>query len=227
MLQDSASLSSNDEKLAALADAAWVLLATHDIDKIGLDMVADMAAIEHSLAGAVGGSVQRLVLAKMSALDQQSVMESFDDIEEAGAVSIREKITEGLLHRFETYAPYRAQINQLNRSARRHPELALRLIDGLEAVVRRVLVMAGDPAHGLKGMLRVKGVVAVFLTTANVWMKDDSPDLAATMKLLDQRMSKAEEWGVSFRLFDGKHGDHVDQAQNDDALAEQDGLDND
>ena len=35
MLQDSASPHSNDEKCAALADAAWALLATHDIDKIG------------------------------------------------------------------------------------------------------------------------------------------------------------------------------------------------
>ena len=50
MLQDSASPHSNDEKRAALADAAWALLAAHDIDKIGLDMVADMAGIEHGLA---------------------------------------------------------------------------------------------------------------------------------------------------------------------------------
>ena len=76
MLQDSASPHSNDNKCAALADAAWALLATHDIDKIGLDMVADMAGIEHGLAGALEGSVQRLVLAKMAALDHQSVMES-------------------------------------------------------------------------------------------------------------------------------------------------------
>ena len=163
----------------------------------------------------------------MAALDHQSVMESFDDIEDAGEVSIREKIIEGLLHRFETYAPYRAQIDQLNRSARRHPELALRLLDGLEAVVRRVLVMAGDPAQGLKGMLRIKGVVAVFLATARVWMKDDSPDLAATMKMLDQRMVKAEEWGVSLRLFGGKHGDHADQDHHDDASVGRYGVDND
>ena len=96
MSQDSASPHSNDEKRAALADAAWALLATHDIDKIGLDMVADMAGIEHGLAGALGGSVQRLVLAKMAALDHQSVLESFDDIEDAGEVSIRDKIIEGL-----------------------------------------------------------------------------------------------------------------------------------
>ena len=223
-MQDFAQPHSNDKKRTTLADAAWALLAIHDVDKIGLDMVADTAGIDHGLAGVLGGSVQRLVLGKMAALDHQSVMESFEDIEDAGEVSTREKIIEGLLHRFETYAPYRAQIDQLNRSARRHPELALRLLDGLEAVVRRILAMAGDPAYGLKGMLRVKGVVAVFLATARVWMKDESPDLAATMKMLDQRMVKAEEWGVSLRLFDGKH---ANQGYNDDASAVRYGVYND
>ena len=33
-------------------------------------------------------------------------------------------------------------------------------------------------------------------------MQDDSNDLAATMKILDQRMLQAEEWGISLRVFD-------------------------
>ena len=109
---------------------------------------------------------------------------------------------ESLLHWFETYAPYRLQIDQLNRSARRNPNLALHLIVDLEALIRRVLVMSGDPARGLRGMARVKGVAGVFLATARVWMKDDSNDLAVTMKMLDQRMTQAEEWGISLRIFD-------------------------
>ena len=63
--------------------------------------------------------------------------------------------------------------------------------------------MSGDPALGLKGMVRVKGVAGVFLATARIWMQDDSNDLAATMKMLDQRMLRAEEWGISLRVFDG------------------------
>jgi hypothetical protein len=58
-------------------------------------------------------------------------------------------------------------------------------------------------------------------------MKDDSPDLAATMKMLDQRMVKAEEWGISLRLFGGKRGDHADLDHHDDASAERYGVDND
>lgn len=202
MSQDNATLDSNHDKMVLLADAAWTLLAMHPVDQIDFDVVADMAGVDRGLAGALSGSVEFLVLAKMIKLDRQSLIETYHDIQDAGAVSIREKIIESLLHWFETYAPYRSQIDQLNRSARSHPDLALRLFVGLEALIRHILVMSGDPALGLKGMVRVKGVAGVFLATARVWMKDDSNDLAATMKILDQRMSQAEEWGISLRIFD-------------------------
>ena len=194
---------SNSDKMVALSDAAWMLLATHPIDQIDFDVVAEGAGVDRGLARALSGSVQCLILAKMTELDRQSLTETYSDIQDAGEISIREKIIESLLHWFETYAPYRLQIEQLNRSARRHPDLALLLFVSLEGLIRHVLVMSGDPAHGLKGVARVKGVAGVFLATARVWMKDDSNDLAATMKTLDQRMSQAEEWGISLRVFDG------------------------
>ncbi len=204
MSQDNTITGSDHDRMVLLGDAAWTLLAAHSIEEINFDAVADMAGVDRGLALSLSGSVQALVLAKMTELDRQSVKETHDDIQDAGAVSTREKIIESLLHWFETYAPYRLQIDQLKRSARSHPDLALRLFVGLEALIRHILVISGDPALGFKGMMRVKGVAGVFLSTARVWMKDDSNDLAATMKMLDQRMSKAEEWGISLRIFDGE-----------------------
>ncbi len=204
MSQESSMPASGNDQLNTLADAAWSLLASHHVSKIDLMMVANLAGVGYGLAVALGGSVQRLILAKMAMLDQQSLLESYGDIEEAGDISIREKIIEGLLHRFEVYAQYRSQITSLNQSARTHPELAMRLLDGLESVVRRILVMSGDPANGIRGMMRVKGVAGVWLVVARVWMKDESADLAATMKALDQLMHQAEEWGITLNVFDDK-----------------------
>ena len=203
MSRDNTVLDPNHSKLVLLGDAAWTLLATHPINEIEFDAVADMAGVDRGLAGALSGSVQCLVLAKMTELDRRSLTETYADIQDAGVVTIREKIIESLLHWFETYAPYRLQIEQLHRSARGHPDLALRLFIGLEALIRQIVVMSGDPALGFKGMVRVKGVAGVFLATTRAWIKDDSDDLAATMKVLDQRMSQAEEWGISLRVFDG------------------------
>ena len=44
-------------------------------------MRRDMAGVDRGLAGALAGSVQCLVLAKMTKLDRQSPMETYEDIQ--------------------------------------------------------------------------------------------------------------------------------------------------
>ena len=57
-------------------------------------------------------------------------------------------------------------------------------------------VIHGSPLWLIAGI-----AVVVVMVVARVWMKDDSPDLAPTMKELDRRLQQAEEWAVSLRLF--------------------------
>ena len=163
----------------------------------------------------------------MAALDNLAVLESFANIEDAGAVPIREKILEALMHRFEVYAPYRTQIQALNRDARGRPDLALALGLGLQYVTRRTLAMAGDQCDGWRGTMRVKGVAGVVMVVARVWMKDDSPDLAPTMKELDRRLQQAEEWALSLRLFRQSNRPAAQTAEQDNITAARYGGDND
>ena len=186
---------------ARLADDAWQQLGSRPFADLKLTEIAANAEVDAALALAVAGDPQDLVLGKMAALDDQAVLESFADIEDAGAVPIREKILEALMHRFEVYAPYRAQIQALNVAARRRPDLALALGLGLQSVTRRMLAMSGDHCDGWRGAARIKGVAGLVVVVLRVWMKDDSPDLAPTMKELDRRLQQAEEWAVSLRLF--------------------------
>jgi hypothetical protein len=186
---------------AILADEAWQQLGSRSLAELTVAEIAAHAEVRAGLAAAVAGDPQQLVLGKMAALDDQAVLESFANIEDAGAIPIREKILEATLHRFEVYAPYRAQIKALSRAARARPDLALALGWRLQSVTRRMLAMAGDDCNGWRGLIRVKGVVGVVMVVARVWMKDDSPDLAPTMKELDQRLQQAEEWAISLRLF--------------------------
>jgi hypothetical protein len=201
IMQDTAEAGQAQNIFNRLATAAWQQLGTQALADMSLAHIAMLADVEPRLAVAVAGDVQQLILGKMAELDDIAILESFADIEDAGDISIREKILEALMHRFEIYAPYRAQIDALNRAACRRPDLALGLGLGLQAVTRRILAMAGDPCDGWQGLARSKGVVAVVLIVARVWMKDDSADLAPTMKELDRRLQQAEEWGVSMRVF--------------------------
>ena len=212
---------------ATLADAAWQQLGSRPLAELMLADIAARADVDAALAVAIAGDPQQLALGKMVALDDQAVLESFADIEDAGALPVREKVLEALMHRFEVYAPYRAQILALNRAALGRPDLALALGLGLQSVTRRMLAMAGDHCDGWRGMMRVKGVIGVVMVVARVWMNDSSPDLAPTMKELDRRLQQAEEWAVSLRLFQQSNRRETQTAKQDDITARRYGVDND
>ena len=201
MIQSEIDAEQSKKILTKLADEAWQQLGQQPLAALTLTNIAQRVGVDMSLARAVAGDPQQLVLRKIAALDDQAVLDSFADIEDAGEISIREKILEALMHRFEVYAPYRAQIRVLSQAARRQPELGIVLGIGLQNVISRMLAMAGDSCEGWRGLMRIKGVVGVVMAVARVWMKDDSPDLAPTMNVLDRRLQQAEDWAINLRLF--------------------------
>ena len=156
-----------------LAAATWDALATSAPRDLHIDDLAAAAGVAPGAARAIAGSVTSLILHQLAHLDQLAAVESFADIEDAGDVTIREKIMEAITHRFEIYTPYKPQLAQLESAARRDPELGLRLLDSLTQAMRRILLMAGDDLAGWSGMARVHGVAAVSLLVARVWRNDE------------------------------------------------------
>ena len=187
-----------------LAEAAWAQLADMSPRALHIDEIAAAAGIAPSAARAVSGSITALILHQLERLNRQAVLESLADIEDAGEVPIRDKIMEALMHRFEVYAPHRAQMIQLESAARRDPVLGLRLVESLFQATRMLLRMAGDDLAGFRGEARVRGVAGVAMVVARVWRTDDTPDLSMTLKEIDKRLATAEEWGRTFRVLDGR-----------------------
>ncbi|NBR02896.1 MAG: hypothetical protein EBT94_07195 [Alphaproteobacteria bacterium] len=206
-----------------LSDAAWTMLADQPPRAIHIDDVADAAGVAPAAARAVAGSIIALILHKLQRLDRQAVLETLADIEDAGDVSVRDKIIEALTHRFEIYAPYRRQVAQLDTAARRDPALGLRLIDSLVQAMRMLLRMAGDDLAGWQGEARVRGVAGVAMVVARIWQDDDTPDLATTMKEIDRRLATAEEWGRTLRVLGG--GASQDSGGDDDTGSDDEPLD--
>ena len=198
-----------------LADAAWAQLADMSPRALHIDDIAAAAGIAPNAARAVSGSITALILHQLERLDRQAVLESLADIEDAGEVPIRDKIMEALMHRFEVYAPHRAQMIQLESAARRDPVLGLRLVESLFQATRMLLRMAGDDLAGFRGEARVRGVAGVAMVVARVWRTDDTPDLSMTLKEIDKRLATAEEWGRTFRVLDGGAASHGEDANGD------------
>ena len=209
-----------------LADAAWDQLASLPPRSLSIDEIAHQAEVSTAAARAVAGDVTALILHKLAKLDRQAMLESLADIEDAGEVTIREKIMEALMHRFEVYAPFKAQIAQLDSAARRDPALGIRLLDSLVQAMRGLLGMVGDDLRGWRGAARVRGVVGVAMLVARNWQTDDSADLSGTMKDIDRRLAQAEEWGQSLGVFGGGFG-RAKEAMDDDLHAAADYGDGD
>jgi ubiquinone biosynthesis protein COQ9 len=86
----------------------------------------------------------------------------------------------------------------LLRALPAEPPIALLLALATRRSMRWMLQAAGVlPTSGVRGELRVKGLVAVWLWTIRAWRSDESQDLSATMSALDVALRRAEsaaEW---------------------------------
>jgi len=184
-----------------LAAVAFDMLTHTALDQISLDDIADVAGIDRDYAVICAGTVSSLILHHMTMLDNKAMLETFDDLKDAGDVPIREKILEAILHRFEIYNPHKMAVAALAKYALRNPQFGLQLLSKRVAVTRRLLVMCGDNPRGWQGEARIRGVVAVMAASARVWQKDETPDLSMTMKEIDQRLVQAEDWGHSLGVF--------------------------
>jgi hypothetical protein len=107
--------------------------------------------------------------------------------------STRDRIFDMLMRRIDVLQAHRDGLLALLRILPADPPLALLLAVATRRSMRWILEAAGVPARGLRGELRVRGLVAVWLWTVRAWRTDESVDLSATMAALDHALRRAEQ----------------------------------
>jgi hypothetical protein len=110
--------------------------------------------------------------------------------------SPRDRLFDVLMRRFDALQAHRAGVIAVMRALPINPALALLLAAATETSMGWMLEACGISTTGLRGMLRSKGLTAVWLYTARVWESDESADLSATMAALDRALSRAERFGA-------------------------------
>jgi ubiquinone biosynthesis protein COQ9 len=107
--------------------------------------------------------------------------------------SVRDRLFDLLMRRIDMLQAHRAGVLALLRALPSEPPTALLLVLATRRSMRWMLDAAGVGARGIRGELRVKGLMAVWLWTMRAWQADDSEDLAATMAALDTALRRAEQ----------------------------------
>ena len=186
-----------DERRSQLVEAFWAALRDRSFAELSLEMLAGEAGRdgqEHlaSPADMAGlADITDLACVAVAMVDDQALAEIADDFNDAGDASVKEKLVEGLIHRFENFAPLKPQMQALHSACMRNPVLGMALGHQLLRAIDRLLRLCGDNSSGIKRMLRVKGVCAVVMRVRPTWMADETADLSQTLKQIDSELEKA------------------------------------
>jgi hypothetical protein len=101
------------------------------------------------------------------------------------------------MRRIDALQAHRAGVLALLRALPADPPTTLLLALATRRSMRWMLEAAGITTRSLRGELRVRGLVAVWLWTIRAWRIDETEDLSATMAALDTALRRAEsaaEW---------------------------------
>jgi ubiquinone biosynthesis protein COQ9 len=110
--------------------------------------------------------------------------------------AVRDKLFDLLMRRFDVLQAHRSGVIALLHALPSEPPTALLLTCATQRSMRWMLQAAGVSTAGLRGALRVRGLVAVWMWTLRAWQRDESADLSGTMAALDAALRRAERLAV-------------------------------
>src|SRR5216683_1619842 len=157
---------------------------------IEADLAARAGVSIATLRGEFGSKLP-IVAAYVKAIDRKVLAGGDADMAEEPP---RERLFDVLMRRLEAFAPHKAAIRSLMRSARRHPGLALAL-NGLAVRSQQwMLTAAKIDAAGPRGIVRAQGLALLFAGVLRTFVDDEDVGLARTMAALDRALARGQRW---------------------------------
>ena len=176
------------DNLARLVDAMLQLVAADGWRPITLGAVALRAGVAMSDAHALCGDRVGLLIAYARRVDVAACADA-----EAGsdADTRYDELLDILMRRFEILNANREAVARLLGELPAAPCTLLRCLPAARRSFAGLARAAGYPDLGIAGMAMTKALTAVWLMTQRDWLRDDTPDLAATMASLDRNLRRA------------------------------------
>lgn len=170
------------------------------IDPENLSQECDLDVL--NVTGGLRNKVDLLVA--FSKYIDATVAQSIDADLKDDQIPLRERLLEALLIRFEILAPYKPGIIKLMKALPNNPNFVLIGSKSLKLSMEATLAAVGLESRGIQGTIRVKGLCVIFLSGVCTWSKDNSEDLSATTRTLDERLKQAENIILGLGLTDLK-----------------------
>lgn len=109
-----------------------------------------------------------------------------------------DRLFDVLMRRFDVLNRYKPGLASIIESTARDPLSALCSAAQLRQSMAWMLEAAGLSSDGWRGLVRIKGLSAVYLYAMRVWLRDDSEDMAKTMAALDKALKRIDRLARGF-----------------------------
>lgn len=159
------------------------------------------SAAGRPLADFYGASLGEAVDCVEEAFDR-SIADNLDQLDPAQ--SVRDRLFELIMRRFEAMEPHRAAVLSMEQGADRDPTLLAAAHQRHVRCARWVLALAGLEADGMTGQARAQGLGVIIGQARAAWRSDDAGDFAKTMASLDKNLRRAEEMFGRWAGFEAK-----------------------
>jgi hypothetical protein len=175
-----------DEFDEALVTAAFALGADEGWQNVSAAAAARRAGLDLVLARERFGVRGKILMKFGEIADRKALAHALTE----GAV--RERLFDTLMRRFDYLQAHRAGVLALFRYLPANPGLAVLLGQATIASMGWLLEAAGEPATGLAGSVKARGLAVIWGLGVRAWMEDESADLTATMAAVDTALTRAD-----------------------------------
>lgn len=178
------------DSAAALRRALLQLVETQGWIDLSFAEIAEQAGVPIAEAHRLYPSKTAVLLGLTRAIDER-ILRGLEAEPLEG--SAKDRLFDIVMRRFDVLKADRNAYRRLMRQLPATPNAFAALLCQLRRSLSLTLEAAGISASGLKGALRLQGLLAIYTAGLRTFANDESEDLAKTMAEIDKRLGQAEK----------------------------------
>lgn len=176
-------------------DTAMSLAAERGWRDLSLADIAEAAKLPLSQVYPVFSSKSAILDGFTRMIDAKVLAEEEPDSHEGPA---KDRLFDVLMRRFDALAPYKKAVAAIAFDQGRDPLAATCGLGRLAGSMATMLEAANLSTSGVRGVLRIKALAAVYLATLRVWLREESTDMPKTMAALDGYLTRLDKMARRF-----------------------------
>jgi ubiquinone biosynthesis protein COQ9 len=178
-----------NKELKKIAKTTLILLEKKSLDSINIDFVFKKAGVNNKNIRK-NFDKKIMLLTNINRYIDSRLKDLGKNIENSNP---KDMLFEIIMLRFDVLQEYRSSIINIFNYFKKNPKNSLVILPSFLESMILISKLSKIKTNGLKGNLKIKGILIIYLSTFLVWLKDKGQSMEKTMTSLDQYLEKASK----------------------------------